>query len=220
LRARDENTILTIEFSLEPFLANYMSKHKTTNRMQSSQTKRINKPVTTPAPGQKDDDWLHTALIETPLGTMSAAATDSALILLLFTDKGYLEIENNTNCSVVQGKNTIISSIEKELSTYFSGELKEFKTPIQLIGTPFQQRVWRALSNIPYGETKSYAAEACDIGQPSAYRAVANANGANNLCVVIPCQRVIASSGKLGGYSSGIDKKRWLLNHEKRHKNI
>lgn len=165
------------------------------------------------------DTYLHSTSIETPLGTMVAIANDSALILLQFTDKARLEdeisrVENSTNMPVMIRKNTIIFSIEHELDTYFKGESKVFKTPLQFIGTAFQQRAWNALCAIPYGKTKSYAAQASDIDQPTAYRAVANANGANHLCIVVPCHRIIASSGTLGGYSSGIHRKKWLLEHE------
>jgi len=167
---------------------------------------------------------LHTVSIETPLGSMIAIARTDALLMLQFTDKVRLQneikqIENSTQLSILPIKNAILDSIENELTFYFRGELKVFNTPLQLIGTPFQHRVWHALSNIPYGKTKSYTEEAHDIHHPSAYRAVANANGANHLSIVIPCHRVISHSGELGGYSSGIYRKKWLLDHEQRHNN-
>ena len=83
------------------------------------------------------------------------------------------------------------------------------------LGTPFQQSVWRALQQIPYGQTISYAQLAQNIGKPTAYRAVANANGKNPLSIIIPCHRVVASDGSLGGYTGGLDKKRILLSIEK-----
>ena len=86
-----------------------------------------------------------------------------------------------------------------------------------MFGSPFQRQVWQVLCGIPYGETRSYAEEAMYMGKPSAYRAVANANGANQLAIIIPCHRVIASDGTLGGYGGGIAVKQWLLEHEKRY---
>ena len=86
-----------------------------------------------------------------------------------------------------------------------------------MFGSPFQRQVWQVLCGIPYGETRSYAEEAISMGKPSAYRAVANANGANQLAIIIPCHRVIASDGTLGGYGGGIAVKQWLLEHEKRY---
>lgn len=116
--------------------------------------------------------------------------------------------------------NAPLQSIERELEQYFStcldgSPLDTFKTPYRLLGSDFQQAVWKQLLEIPYGATISYAEEAASLGKPSAVRAVANANGANLLALVIPCHRVIATDGKLGGYGSGWRRKAWLLDHEK-----
>jgi AraC family transcriptional regulator of adaptative response/methylated-DNA-[protein]-cysteine methyltransferase len=100
------------------------------------------------------------------------------------------------------------------LGIYFSGVNHEFITPLALLGSPFQVQVWEELIRIPKGETRSYAQLASAIGRPSAYRAVARANGANQIAIVIPCHRVINSSGELGGYGGGIKRKQWLLDHE------
>ena len=105
-------------------------------------------------------------------------------------------------------------SIERELDLYFEGKIKEFKTPLSLVGTPFQKRVWEELQKIPYGKTQSYVETAKAIGRPSAFRAVARANGTNKMAIVIPCHRVIYADGTLGGYSSGIEKKKQLLQLE------
>jgi O-6-methylguanine DNA methyltransferase len=104
--------------------------------------------------------------------------------------------------------------LQTELKAYFSGKLKRFKTPIQFVGTPFQMRVWQELENIPYGETRSYMEIAEAIGKPTAFRAVAQAIGANPLLLIVPCHRVINADGKLGGFSAGIHRKQWLLSHE------
>lgn len=102
------------------------------------------------------------------------------------------------------------------LSAYFDGELTVIDTlPVAEIGTAFQRKVWRALRDIPCGETISYGTLARRIGQPSAMRAVGLANGSNPIGVVVPCHRVIGANGTLTGYGGGIERKRWLLAHEK-----
>ena len=112
----------------------------------------------------------------------------------------------------------VLRSIESELKAYFEGTLKKFTTPLFLLGSSFQQRVWKELLKIPYGTTRSYAAQAASMGEPKAIRAVANANGANQLAIVIPCHRIINTNGALGGYGGGIARKEWLLKHEAKYK--
>lgn len=107
-----------------------------------------------------------------------------------------------------------------QLSAYFSGVLQQFTFPLDAKGTPFQQNVWRELMRIPFGQTISYARLASAINQPSAVRAVASANAKNPLLIAVPCHRVIGSNGKLTGFSAGIDKKQWLLNHERQEQNL
>ena len=104
-----------------------------------------------------------------------------------------------------------------KLKSYFEGKLKKFETPLFLLGSPFQKKVWQALLKIPYGTTRSYAAQAVSMSEPKATRAVANANGANQLAIVIPCHRIINSNGALGGYGGGIARKEWLLQHEAKY---
>lgn len=101
-----------------------------------------------------------------------------------------------------------------QLDAYFEGELTRFDLPLDARGTPFQRAVWTALAAIPFGETRSYAQIAASIGAPTAARAIGTANARNPIAIVIPCHRVIASSGALAGYAGGVDRKRWLLDHE------
>lgn len=111
---------------------------------------------------------------------------------------------------------TLLLATISQLQQYQAGKLQQFDIPLDLsLGTPFQQSVWRALQQIPYGQTISYAQLAQNIDKPTAYRAVANANGKNPFSIVIPCHRVVASDGSLGGYTGGLDKKRLLLKIEK-----
>lgn len=174
------------------------------------------------APGKKDKQLgiLFASWIDTPLGSMIAIADEEALYLLEFVERRALENEikrlrKKTHSAIVPGFTEPIRSIQQELNAYFEGTLEQFQTPLQLLGSPFQQSVWKALMQIPYGETIGYAELAVSLGKPSAYRAVANANGANQLAIVIPCHRVINSNGELGGYGGGLTRKEWLINHEK-----
>ena len=160
-------------------------------------------------------DWL-----DTPLGPMVAIADEEALYLLEFVDRRGLERELETLCKkigspLLPGKSGPIASIEDELRRYFDGSLRSFRTPINLIGSPFQREVWRALQQIPMGERRSYSDIAAAIGRPAAMRAVARANGANQLSIVVPCHRVIHTTGNLGGYGGGLSRKQWLLDHER-----
>jgi methylated-DNA-[protein]-cysteine S-methyltransferase len=104
---------------------------------------------------------------------------------------------------------------KQQLTAYFAATLTEFELPLQIQGTLFQQRVWEALKTIPHGTTMSYGELAQQIGQPKASRAVGLANGQNPISIVVPCHRVIGANGKLTGYGGGIERKQWLLNHER-----
>ncbi|HET7159453.1 MAG TPA: methylated-DNA--[protein]-cysteine S-methyltransferase [Burkholderiales bacterium] len=107
-----------------------------------------------------------------------------------------------------------LSAPLEQLRAYFAGKLQRFDLPIKAEGTPFQQRVWAALCDIPYGETISYGELARRIGQPTASRAVGLANGQNPISIIVPCHRVIGADGTLTGYGGGLERKRWLLTHE------
>jgi methylated-DNA-[protein]-cysteine S-methyltransferase len=107
-----------------------------------------------------------------------------------------------------------LDGVREQLAAYFEGELRQFELPLQLPGTPFQRRVWQGLCAIPYGETVSYADLARRIGHSGASRAVGSANGRNPISIVVPCHRVIAADGTLGGYGGGLERKDWLLQHE------
>ena len=147
---------------------------------------------------------LKASWFDSPLGPMVAIGDDNVLYLVEFVDRRGLEREvqrlrQKIKSAIIPGHTQPIRSIEIELSQYFAGNLREFKTPLFFLGSPFQKSVWEELKKIPYGETRSYFEIAAAIGKPSAYRAVAQANGANQLGIVIPCHRVINSNGELGG---------------------
>jgi AraC family transcriptional regulator, regulatory protein of adaptative response / methylated-DNA-[protein]-cysteine methyltransferase len=174
-----------------------------------------------PAPALKNHhNILKAAWLDSPLGPVLAIADEKELHLLEFVDRRRLEREVERlrkKSAIVPARTAPIELIERELEQYFSGSLKEFKTPFVLQGSPFQKQVWEALRRIPSGQTRSYSQLAKEIGRPTAFRAVANANGANQLALIIPCHRVINSNGDLGGYGGGISRKKWLLEHEKKY---
>lgn len=164
---------------------------------------------------------LRATWLDTRLGPMVAIADDERLYLLEFVDRRGLEREMErlrvrARSAIIPGRTRPIEQIEQELGLYFEGKLHAFTTPLHLLGTPFQRRVWQELLAIPYGETRSYREIADRVGRPAAYRAVAQANGANQLAIVIPCHRVINTNGDLGGYAGGLTRKEWLLSLEKR----
>jgi AraC family transcriptional regulator of adaptative response/methylated-DNA-[protein]-cysteine methyltransferase len=157
--------------------------------------------------------------IATPLGTMVACANDDGICLLEFADRRMLETELNYlrkkfNASIIQGKNKHLDALELQLTKYFEGKLKEFTLSLVSSGTDFQNSVWSELQKIPHGTTRSYKQVAASIKQPTAVRAVANANGMNRIAIIIPCHRVIGSDGHLTGYGGGLWRKKWLLELE------
>jgi methylated-DNA-[protein]-cysteine S-methyltransferase len=106
------------------------------------------------------------------------------------------------------------SSAARQLKEYFAGFRREFNLPLRMQGTEFQQRVWRELTKIPFGETRSYGQLAKRLNNPNGSRAVGLANGRNPIAIIIPCHRVIGADGSLTGFGGGIDRKEWLLTHE------
>lgn len=168
---------------------------------------------------------LKAAWLDTQLGPMIAIADEDGLYLLEFVDRRGLEREvkllrNKLNAAIIPGETTVIQQIYSEIRHYFNGTLIIFTTPIHLIGSPFQKKVWNELKKIPPGETRSYLDIAKEINAPTACRAVARANGSNQLSIIVPCHRVINANGELGGYAGGIARKQWLLEHEKRFRKV
>lgn len=176
-------------------------------------------------PSQSDGHYrvLQTAWIDTTLGPMLAIADEKGLYLLEFICRRGLEREieklrHTMRAALVPGTTEPLAMVEEELKAYFDGTLRSFQTPIHLLGTPFQKQAWEMLQRIPYGETRSYKEQAVSLGNPKAYRAVARANGTNQLALLIPCHRIINSDGTLGGYGGGVHCKKWLLQHESTHR--
>ncbi|HEX7040218.1 MAG TPA: trifunctional transcriptional activator/DNA repair protein Ada/methylated-DNA--[protein]-cysteine S-methyltransferase [Trueperaceae bacterium] len=171
------------------------------------------------SPSAAEGPVLTAAWLDSPLGPMLAVADDDGLVLLEFVDRRGLETELRrlrAKAAIVPGTNAVLESIEVELSEYFAGRRCEFATPLKPLGSEFQRSVWRELGRIPPGETRTYGQVAAALGRPTAFRAVARANGANQLSIVIPCHRVVNADGSLGGYGGGLPRKQWLLAHERR----
>ena len=158
--------------------------------------------------------------IETPLGSMTALFDQHALYFLQFTDSIIGEEQKaefmDACLTPVEHlrTHTVFQLLQFELGAYFTGTLQEFTIPLFLDGTPFQQLAWKALIEVPYGRVRSYADQALAVGKPTAQRAVANANSKNNIAIIIPCHRIIKSTGETGGYRGSLERKKWLLEHE------
>jgi len=144
--------------------------------------------------------------IDSPLGTLRLFAERDDLVAVALPDRPAPDARPGTG--------GVLAAAARQLAEYFAGERRAFDLPLALQGTGFQQRAWRALLVIPYGETRSYGEQARAIGRPAAARAVGAANGKNPIAIIVPCHRVIGASGALVGYGGGRDAKRWLLDHE------
>jgi O-6-methylguanine DNA methyltransferase len=164
--------------------------------------------------------------IETPLGEMMALVSDDALCALEFSGRGRLaRLESrlkrwHPSHAIAHGANDVTERTRRWLADYFAGADAARSIPNDLSldarGAPFEMRVWAALRDIPAGATSTYGAIAKGLGSAGASRAVGLANGANPIAIIVPCHRVIGSNGSLTGYGGGLDKKRWLLDHERR----
>jgi AraC family transcriptional regulator of adaptative response/methylated-DNA-[protein]-cysteine methyltransferase len=165
-------------------------------------------------------DCIITAVINTPLGDMLAGATGDAICLLEFDDCGRPErqfkaLRGLFHKPLLPGKHALLTRLQQQLDMYFRGERTAFDIPLAYPGTDFQCKVWQALRDIPYGQTMSYGEVAWTVGKPGAARAVGAANGANRIAIIIPCHRVIAAGGGLGGYGGELWRKLRLLELER-----
>ncbi len=151
------------------------------------------------------------ATIPTPLGDLLAAATDDGLVRCDFADRPGFAVGPTS-----AGGREHLDRLRDEMAEYFAGRRTTFTVPLAAAaGTPFQRAAWAFLSTIPFGQTRTYGQQAAAVGSPAAARAVGRANGANPLCVVVPCHRVVGGTGHLTGFGGGLDRKRRLLDHER-----
>lgn len=155
---------------------------------------------------------LYTTTLKSPVGPLRLFANEEALTAI------YLENHKRAPVLVASEGDThpALLAARRQLEEYFAGERVFFELPLEPAGTSFQQTVWKALREIPLGVTWSYAGLARHIGREGASRAVGSANARNPLSIVVPCHRVVGSSGKLTGYAGGVPAKQWLLEHEQR----
>ena len=154
---------------------------------------------------------IYYSQIDSPVGKLLLAATDSGLRCLHFDDGTMPKMRRNEVWICAPEK---LSVYQQQINAYFRGELQKFTFPLDLVGTAFQKKCWNALLRIPYGKTCSYADIAQKVGSPRAFRAVGQANHNNPIAIVVPCHRVVTASGILGGYGGGLSTKEKLLRLE------
>src|SRR5215469_6137079 len=153
---------------------------------------------------------VYYSVIESPVGQLLLAATDRGLRYLHFGG----ELPSSSKRELWIEAPQVLRPYEEQLRAYFRGELRDFTCKLDLAGTEFQKKCWKALLRIPYGKTRSYADVAREVGRPKAFRAVGQANHNNPIAIIVPCHRVITSSGTLGGYGGGLQVKQQLLDME------
>ena len=164
-------------------------------------------------------DKIQTTQYQTPFGELILGSMGQHLCLCDWLHRKMRtsideRIQSGLRAVYVEGSSGILEETKKQLARYFQGERKEFDLPLLLVGSDFQKRVWNALLQIPFGKTESYAGLAKKLGDEGAIRAVAAANGANAISIVVPCHRIVGSDGSLTGYAGGLVTKRKLLHLE------
>lgn len=155
-------------------------------------------------------------ILESPIGPLTLVAGDGALVALFMDEQRHPQDRGDLGDPSAEP----FATAATQLRAYFAGELTEFDLPIAAEGTAFQHTVWALLRRIPYGETTTYGRLAEQLGKPTAARAVGLANGRNPISIIVPCHRVVGSTGNLTGYGGGLDRKRFLLDHERIHQRL
>ncbi|MBS1615016.1 MAG: methylated-DNA--[protein]-cysteine S-methyltransferase [Bacteroidetes bacterium] len=154
-----------------------------------------------------------------PVGEMIVGATDAGICLFDYRYRKNLpaiqqRISTGLNTTFQEGVHPLFGQLKSEMDEYFNGHRQQFDLPLLLLGSSFQKKVWGSLLGIPFGQTRSYLQQARSLGDTQAVRAIASANGANGLAILIPCHRVLGADGSLTGYAGGLTAKRKLLQHE------
>jgi methylated-DNA-[protein]-cysteine S-methyltransferase len=144
-------------------------------------------------------------IYKTPLGKLYIKASDQAILSVSYNKEHTTTKPNHLTKKCVQ-----------QLDEYFRGKRKTFDLPIHFDGTDFQVSAWKALLDVPFGATSTYLKQAQSISNPRAVRAIGGANGKNKISIIVPCHRIIGSDGSLTGYGGGLDRKKWLLEHEQK----
>lgn len=151
-------------------------------------------------------------IIDSPVGPLALVVDDDGVLCALYMEN---QAHHPGEEALGERDDTVAADAVAELAEYFAGERTAFDVPTAARGTDFQKAVWRELAAIPPGETRTYGEVAAALGKPSASRAVGAATGRNPIGIIVPCHRLVGSTGKLTGYAGGVEKKRWLLDHER-----
>ncbi|QJR80752.1 methylated-DNA--[protein]-cysteine S-methyltransferase [Alteromonas pelagimontana] len=157
---------------------------------------------------------MYNQKIKSPCGSICVTADDNGITAVRFIEPRFL---GQTSCDLAPSDlapSELTQEACQQLQAYFAGKLQRFDLPLSMQGTPFQQQVWRALSEVEFGTTASYGIIAQKVGRPKGARAVGMANGRNPIAIVVPCHRIIGSNGRLTGYAGGMQRKAYLLNLE------
>lgn len=153
------------------------------------------------------------ARVSAPFGDLTVVASDAGVRYVTFDNdahpKSYVGMTVTNNAS-----HPVVARTVRQLNEYLAGKRREFDVPLDLVGTEFQVQAWRALADVPFGSTTSYARQAASIGRPTATRAIGAANGRNPVVIVLPCHRIVGADGSLTGFGGGLPVKKWLLDHE------
>jgi len=168
----------------------------------------------------KETKMFHTIIMDSPVGELRLIAGDRGLRAILWGAEDAGRLASMNEGDLVEGPSAVLDQAVAELEEYFAGTRREFDLPLDPVGTPFQQSAWMVLRTIPYGCTMSYGEQARRLGDPNKARAVGAANGKNPLSIVVPCHRVIGSTGHLTGFGGGLEAKSWLLDHESQQRLI
>jgi methylated-DNA-[protein]-cysteine S-methyltransferase len=157
---------------------------------------------------------LSTTTMDTPVGELTLVASERGLRAVLWPNERPGRVPVGGSVGANPSAEAILHDAVQQLEEYFLGERREFDLPLDPVGTEFQQQAWQVLRTIPYGETISYGEQAGRLGDTNKSRAVGAANGRNPISIIVPCHRVVGSTGKLTGFAAGVDTKAWLLQHE------
>lgn len=165
------------------------------------------------AGSQDDSAELRKAEMDSPIGTLTVVVSKRGLRSIYFPHHTARDIDVLGNIATDDTHHDIVRVVS-QLEEYFSGHRQNFEVNLDLVGTEFQQMAWRALADVPFGHTATYAHQAARIGRPKAVRAVGGANRMNPVPIVLPCHRIVGSNGSLTGFAGGLETKQWLLHHE------
>jgi methylated-DNA-[protein]-cysteine S-methyltransferase len=159
-------------------------------------------------------DDLSTTTMDTPVGMLTLVASARGLRAVLWPNERPGRVPMNASTGGGPVADQVLADAVAQLTEYFAGERQDFELPLDPVGTEFQQQAWMVLRTIPYGRTISYGEQAARLGDRNKSRAVGAANGRNPISIIVPCHRVVGSTGKLTGFAAGVDAKAWLLAHE------